>query len=266
LDTNDKKENWNSTLENLSDNTKDVIASKYMYPHGEVVTCGTNAKGYFVILFRYGNVDEPLMNEIYSLIDSSAKKMGIQDVPVEFAYGIYQEEIPLDLKQGTYHTFGENTTNLSEEEIQIIEGYMKKKPEQPEYRKIADYGKIPLLKDQKEIEAWFEKLSSIKKNIEKQMFQYGTRDEIDGYGVVTTRMEVDINQSLSSRKKAALAEEIYQLIDEEARKQNVTDIPVIFVDSNNSKESQPSETSFTPGFGLFGSLICLYCGWKRRKE
>jgi hypothetical protein len=61
-----------------------------MYPHGEVVTCGINAKGYFVILFKYGNVDESLMNEIYALIDNSGKEMGIQDIPVEFGYGIYR--------------------------------------------------------------------------------------------------------------------------------------------------------------------------------
>ncbi len=96
LENEEQKENWNSTLEELSNRIEDLVASKYMYPHGEVMSCGINDRGYFVILFKYGNVDEPLMDEMYTLIDDSAKEMGIQDVPVEFGYGTYWEEIYLE--------------------------------------------------------------------------------------------------------------------------------------------------------------------------
>jgi transcriptional regulator len=162
LETEQQKENWNSTLENLSNEIKDAIASKYMYPHGEAVTCGANDKGYFVILFKYGNVDESLMNEVYSLIDNSAKKMGIQDAPVEFGYGTYRNrEIILDTDQEIIHEFGGSTTNLSESEMRALEEYMKKKPTIPLHKNIATYGKIPLLKDQDEIIAWADKLSAI---------------------------------------------------------------------------------------------------------
>lgn len=98
-----------------------------MYPHGEVMSCGINAKGYFVILFKYGNVDEQLMDEIYSLIDNSAEEMGIQDIPVEFGYGTYREVIYLEGINRWYWFGGENTENLSEADIYTLEEVMKQK-------------------------------------------------------------------------------------------------------------------------------------------
>lgn len=230
LETEGQKESWNSNLKELSNKIKDTIASKYMYPHGEVVTCGTNAKGYFVILFKYGNVDESLMNELYTLIDNSAKEMDIQNIPVEFGYGIYQAEIPLD-REGIYHTYGESTENLSESEVQAIEEYMKEKPEQLGEGKVANYGKIPLLKDEKDIHSWFEKLSSIKYGTEGKISPYFDRNQVVSYGIELTRLYVNVYEGLPSEEKTVIAEEIYQIIDEEARKQNVTDIPVVFGES-----------------------------------
>lgn len=232
LETAEQKERWNSTLEELSTKIKDTLASKYMYPHGEVVTCGVNDKGYFVILFKHGNVDESLMNEIYALIDNSAKEMDIQGIPVEFGYGIYQAEIPLDLEHGIYHTYGENVENLSELEIQAIEEYMKKKPEQLFGNgNLANYGKIPLLKDRKEIHSWGDKLFSIKNGTEDKIWPYLEKGQVVAYGIQLARLHVYIYDGLPSEEKTALAEDIYRIIDEEARKQNVTDIPVAFEES-----------------------------------
>lgn len=301
LKSNEQKENWNSTLEELGNNIKDTVTSKYMYPHGEVVTCGTNSKGYFVILFKYGNLSESLINDIYSLIDNSAKQMDIQDIPVEFGYGIYREEIPLDSEQGIYHWFGDSTANLSESDIHIVEEYMKKKPEQLTNGSIATYGKIPLLRDEIEFDSWVNKRMLIVHGIREKMAPYMEKGQVIAYGVGFTRIEVGIYENLSSEEKFALAKEIYQIIDEEARKQNVTDVPVAFDDSgkvrldegieetnlsaseesswepknsndsdfdnsNNSSGDKPSEIKSTPGFELLGSLICLYGGWKLGKK
>ncbi len=227
LETEGQKENWNSNLEELGNTIKGTIASKYMYPHGEVVTCGTNSQGYFMILFKYGHVDEPLMNELYTLIDNSAKEIGIQEIPVEFGYGIYQAEIPLDRKHGIYHTYGENVENLSESDIQSIEEYMKEKPEQLG-EGIASYGKIPLLKDKRDIHSWFEKLSSIKNSTDGKILPYLNKGQVVAYGMELTRLDVSIYDGLPSEEKTALVKEIYQIIDEEARKQSVTDVPVVF--------------------------------------
>ena len=35
---------------------------------------------------------------------------------------------------------------------------------------------------------------------------------------------------------------------------------------NISGENEPSKNNSTPGFGLLGSLTCLYAGWKFRKK
>lgn len=89
------------------------------------------AKGYFVILFKYGNVDEPLINEIYTLIDNSTREMGIHDIPVEFGYSTYYN-VPIPLSQDgvRQYNFGDrNVENLSESEIHVIEEYMKQKHE-----------------------------------------------------------------------------------------------------------------------------------------
>ncbi|KKG14222.1 hypothetical protein EO98_09640 [Methanosarcina sp. 2.H.T.1A.6] len=314
-DTEEQKDRWNSTLEELSSKTKATLASKYMYPHGEVVTCGANTKGYFVILFKYGNVDESLMNEIYAQIDNSAREMSIYDIPVEFGYGTYyRQKIPLSDGLREYE-FGRSIENLSESDIQIIEEYMMQKHESV-YKggDIANYGTIPLLKDKNEHDAWVHKMMLIFHHIRGKLDSYMDKGQISSYAYGSTRLEVGIPQNLSYEEKTAIAKESYQVIDGEARKENVTDVPVAFksvgnlynatetddlrpieetnlsssedksavelnnsnnnTDTNNSEsdngsssgENESSKNNATPGFGLLGSLACLYGGWKLRKK
>lgn len=295
LGTEEQKENWNSTLEELSNKIKGTFISEYMYPHGEIVTCGTNDKGYFVILFKHGNVNKSLMNNIYSRIDNAAN-IGIRNTPVEFGYGIYRERIDLD-QTGRYYEFGESTENLSESDIHAIEEYMMRKPIKLE-SKIAAYGKIPLLEDRKEIDSWRDKLLSIKSSSEKKILPYEESDQVITYEVELTRLSVKINETLSSKEKTATVKEIYKIINEEARKQNITGVPVVFyqgefvketviedlreseeavnfstagkdsgnISSESANGSKSSLVNSTPGFELFGSLTCLYLGWKLRKK
>jgi hypothetical protein len=104
---------------------------------------------------------------------------------------------------------------------------MKGKPEQ--FRgEIASYGKIPLLKDKTDINSWGNKLFSIKSITEEKISPYFDRGQVIAYGIELTRLFVTISDDLSSEEKAALVEEIYQIIDEGAIKQNVIDIPVAF--------------------------------------
>jgi hypothetical protein len=280
LETEEQKENWNSTLEELNNRIKDTVTSKYMYPHGEVMSCGTNSRGYFVILFKYGNVDEPLMNEIYTLVDDSAKEMGVQDIPVEFGYGTYWEEIYLE-GINRWYWYGENTENLSESDINTLEGDMEHRPTMPLNKTIAAYGKIPLLKDPNEINLWQEKLYTITDRIQEKIAPYMEKGQIITYGA-RIRLEIEINDTLSSEEKNSIIREVYPIIDEEARKQNITDVPVVFTTSeeesvtepNNSSNGdsepdiggKPSKNNSTPGFGLLGSLACLFGGWKLRRK
>lgn len=281
LETEEQKENWNSTLEDLSNRIKNKVASKYMYPHGEVMSCGINGRGYFVILFKYGSVDKPLMDEIYNLIDDSTKKMGIHDIPVEFGYGTYWEEINLE-GINRWYWFGESTENLSKSNIDTLEDVMKHRPTMPSQKTIAAYGIIPLLKDPNEINLWQEKLYTIDGHIQEKIAPYIERGQIITYGA-RIRLEIEVNETLSPEEKNTIAKEVYRIIDEEARKQNITDVPVVFmstpeketmIESNNSENSdsesdtdgKPSKNNSTPGFGLLVSLTCLYGGWKLRKS
>lgn len=304
LKTDDQKASWNSSLEELGNSIKDTFASEYLYPHGEVVTCGANEKGYFVILFKYGNVNKSLMNNIYYRIDNAAN-MGIRGIPVEFGYGTYREQIVLG-QDGRYYEFGESTRNLSESDIHAIEEYMKRKPINVEGNIVA-YGKIPLLKDSKEIDSWQDKLFLIKSNSENEILPYDKRGQVITYDVELTRLGVGVNETLLPDEKTTVIKEIYRFIDEEARKQNITGVPVVFYqetfvnlttteDTGTNKEttnlsesedentlkinnsiksesdndsssygSKSSEISSIPGFGFFGSLTCLYGRWKLRR-
>ncbi len=281
LETEAQKENWNSSLEDLSNRIKDKVASKYMYPHGEVMSCGISGRGYFVILFKYGSVDEPLMDEIYTLIDDSAKKMGVQDIPVEFGYGTYWEEIYLE-GINRWFCYGDSTENLSKSNIDTLEDSMEHRPTMPSLKTIAAYGIIPLLKDPNEINLWQEKLYMIDDHIQEKIAPYMERGQIITYGA-RIRLEIEVNETLSPEEKNTIAKEVYRIIDEEARKQNITDVPVVFMstsekeamtESNNSDNSdsesdtddKPSKNNSIPGFGLLGSLTCLYGGWKLRKS
>ncbi|AAM04962.1 hypothetical protein [Methanosarcina acetivorans] len=71
----------------------------------------------------------------------------------------------------------------------------------------------------------------IKNGTEGKIALYFDRGQVVAYGIELTRLFVDIYDGLPSEEKAVLVEEIYQIIDEEARKQNVTDIPVAFAES-----------------------------------
>lgn len=284
LETEEQRESWNSTLEKLSNKIKDTLTSKYMYPHGQVVTCGTNDKGYFVILFKYGSVDESLINEVYALINDSAREMGVQDIPVEFGYGTYYKvSVPLS-QDGTriYNFEDRNVTNLSESEIRVVEEYMKQSHE-PIYKggDIANYGTIPLFKDNKEYNAWAHKLYLTFDHIGNKLNSYMDKDQLRSFGFEATRLEVGIPENLTHEEKIAIAREIYPIIDEEARKVNISDVPVAFqsmgnytdviANSNgnltmNSNGNKSSGKRVSPGFGLLGSLICLYGGWRLTKK
>jgi hypothetical protein len=244
------------------------------------MSCGTNSRGYFVILFKYGNVDEPLMNEIYALINDSAKEMGVQDIPVEFGYGTYWEKIYLE-GINRWYWLGENTENLSESDINALEGDMEHRPTMPLNKTIVAYGKIPLLKDPNEINLWQEKLYTITDRMQEKITPYVEKGQIITYEA-RIRLEIVINDTLSSEEKNTIIREIYPVIDEEARKQNITNVPVVFTtseedsmkepnnsnnsDSESDTEDKPSKNNSTPGFGLLGSLTCLYGGWKLRKK
>jgi hypothetical protein len=165
------------------------------------------------------------MNNIYYRIDNAAN-IGIRGIPVEFGYGTYREQIELG-QEGRYYEFGESTRNLSESDIHAIEKYVKRKPTNIEGNIVA-YGKIPLLKDSKEIDSWQDKLLLIKSNSEKEILPYEERGQVITYKVELTRLGVGVNETLPIEEKTTIVKKIYRIIDEEARIQNITGVPVVF--------------------------------------
>ena len=60
------------------------------------------------------------MNTVASNETILHKSMGIENIPVEFGFGIYQAEIPLDRKHGIYHTFEGSTVNLPNQTYTLL--------------------------------------------------------------------------------------------------------------------------------------------------
>lgn len=247
-----------------------------MYPHGQIATCGSNAKGYFVILFNYNVDHKPNVDEIYNLIDNSAREMGIHNIPVEFGYGTYfGADIPLRY----------DTKNYSESQIHFIEEYVKQKHE-PLSRggDIANYGTIPFFKSEVEFNQWRNKLFLVFNNVDTKLLyapldSYMNKHQLfgsRGFAIGLTRLEVRIPENLSHEEKVELSKEIYPIIDDEARKLNMTDVPVAFCSVGNGTNVTPqlngnssnnkSNSKPIPDVGLLGSLICLYAGWMLKRK
>jgi hypothetical protein len=217
----EQRENWNSNLEELSDTIKDDFASQYMYPHGDAVTCGTNSEGYFVVLFRNENNDKKVIDGICSFIDSAANKKDILDIPVEFGYGDYP------------YLFAENISTLTETEIKSTSNYFKSGWDMnvTEIPTLAVYGEVPKWGNEEEFNNWVEKLGIIRENIGHEVMRTG---KVEWYGGISNKksfnaiIRVAISKGLSEEEKITQINEIYAIIDDEARKENVSNVPVVF--------------------------------------
>ncbi|WP_407356004.1 hypothetical protein [Methanolobus sp. WCC5] len=274
----EQKATWNSALEELSDTIKDDFAAQYMYPYGDVVTCGSNSDGYFVVLFRNMNVNKQLLDEMYVFIGNAGNGLDIHDIPVEFGYGDY------------FYLFGEDMSVLPENEIQSTSNYLKsgRDMEVTEIPTLAVYGEIPKWEDDDEFDEWNKMLLLIQENSSMEVMHTG---KVEWYGGITNKgplkgiIPIAISKGLSEREKRVLVTEIYAIIYEEARKENIANIPVIFfedeiilvderveLDSNddttiveNETVEQPANT--TPGFSALTLLIVvsLLLVWRSTK-
>ena len=148
---------------------------------------------------------------------------------------------------------------------------------------IATYGKLPPLETEEQKQKWYNNLSDIKEGIRDKMYPYiypnGTSV---GYGYnYKGYMEVTFEENLTIEK--TLMDEIYAIIDKEAKKRGIQEVPVEFTlgslpqldlistqtgetttTPRINKTAQRDESSpekSTPDFGLFGGLISMFCGW-----
>lgn len=81
------KRNWLNDLNNVNVGVRTEIMAEYMRPNGSVMSYGYNYQGYLSVQFPEGTeVNESLINEIYSIFDQEAMKNNISGVPVLFEY------------------------------------------------------------------------------------------------------------------------------------------------------------------------------------
>lgn len=254
LKTDIQKQNWSNDLKKLTKSLEIELTRNYMYPNGKIITYGENSNGYFVIVF-YKNltVDRQLKDEIYAFIDEKAKKIDIQEVPVEFGRGGFP------VVEGNWRSESEKKADDEYERS----GRASYKPVV-----IATYGKLPELKTEDQRWNWFNKNQRvIMEGLRNKTLSYFTPKgplvafgtDSDGYFVAT------IYKNLTVEKP--LLDEIYRIIDEEAKKSEIRDVPVKFVLGDFARPAlQDAVSSSVPGFGLVGGLITLLCVWLFRRR
>lgn len=98
--TSEERYQWIDTLSNILDNLynasfmQDQENLKYFDPFGPVKTSGVTFDGVIEISVNNSSeVDEPLLDEFYQLIDTKANSMGVKEVPVVF---MREDNLPLD--------------------------------------------------------------------------------------------------------------------------------------------------------------------------
>ena len=278
LETEEQKQNWSDSLEELGKsvitgtNGRAGLFPNYMYPNGKVLSCGENSLGYFVVVF-YKNltIEKQLIYEIYTIIDENARDMGIQEIPVEFESAVFRYD-------GGYVDV---LATLKEKQKIPLEEYMNR--ESASYRTdiIATYGKLLEIETEEQCWKWFHR--------DTPAIMHGSRDRMDPYftdGILVScgpyidgYIEVTIYENLTIEKQPIM-DEIYGIIDEEAKKIGIHEVPVVFfkgefvrldpgllIEDSNDDAALPGETSdeAVPGFGLLGVLISFFGGWLFRR-
>ena len=83
----EQKQQWYANLDEVKNRVRSEMPP-YLYPEGPVISYGYDDRGYFRVTFEENMVvEEPLMDEIYEMINKEAEGMGIQEVPVIFKLG-----------------------------------------------------------------------------------------------------------------------------------------------------------------------------------
>ena len=97
FETDGERRNWLDELDEVKNRVRSEMPP-YLHPEGPVIGYGYNHRGYFEVIFEENLVvEEPLMDEIYGMINNEAEGMDIQEVPVVFKL----ESLPqLDARSG----------------------------------------------------------------------------------------------------------------------------------------------------------------------
>ncbi|MCK4731428.1 MAG: hypothetical protein KAT65_03120 [Methanophagales archaeon] len=132
------------------------------------------------------------------------------------AYNIHSRLQPSD------HLTAENGEKMAREKYEKGD---RKRGEPPV---IATYGKIPTFETEEQRQDWLNNLGEIRKSARSEMHPYiypagpvvGYGLHFDGYMRISFEEEVVIEKSLM--------DEIYGIIDKQAKKMGIQDVPVVF--------------------------------------
>jgi hypothetical protein len=225
-----------------------------------------------VVFYKNLTIEKQLIYEIYTIIDENARDMGIQEVPVEFESAVFCYD-------GGYIDV---LATLKEKQKIPLEEYMNR--ESASYRPdvIATYGKLPEIETEEQCWEWFHR--------DTPAIMHGSRDRMDPYftdGILVSRgsyidgyIEVTIYENLTIKKQLMIMDEIYEIIDEEAKKIGIHEVPVVFFegefvrtdpgllveDSDDARSPADDIDESVPGFGLLGGVIAFLCGWLFRRK
>ena len=169
--------------------------------------------------------------------------------------------------------------NLKEKQKIPLEEYMNSGSTLYRPDVIATYGKLPEIETEEQCWEWFHR--------DTPAIMHGSRDGMEPYftdGILVScdsyidgYIEVTIYENLTIETQPIM-DEIYEIIDYEAKKIGIHEVPVVFFegefvrtdplveDSGNVSLTDEVSDESVPGFGLLGGLISVFGGWLFRRN
>jgi hypothetical protein len=261
------EEEWDQDLLILENSVKNELDDRgYLFSRGKIISVGTNSGGYLVIVFY-----EPLMvngdevSEVYEIIRQKAMEMNVNDAPVEFGQGSVPEASTRlqDLLQKAQTMNDMKLESLMDNESSPYDSEI-----------IAVAGELPQINNEKECWHWYYQDSyAISLNVSDAIDEYLQNDILVNTGLSTYGyFEVKINQEADIDRKT-LINDVYEIINAEAVKVGVSNVPVAFKVVNPDiaedvlastvdgiPEEDPNsetQTQRSPGFGSLTSFLTL---------
>ncbi len=266
-------ESSNESVIALEKKLKAQFENKQFYPHGKIMSLGTNSANYLVVVFYKPLIEQADTNDIYSIIEIEARKMGFDNVPVEFGSGTdSQITDALQDLMGNLKAMNElSLSALTDENSSVYE---------PSVIKIL--GKLPKIETEKECWQWFFQDSyRISQDSGIKLEPYIQNGMILSIGVSPNGyFEVRMNEEIDADRESFI-DDIYQTIDEEGEKNGIGEVPVIFrlsapsdkenlespMEDNAEDEEMPlSEARDTPGFGLIAGIVAIAIAYYQKDK
>lgn len=291
LETEAQRQNWSNALDKVEKSLATEIFFNYIDSNGKVLTYGENSRGYFVIVFDKNlTIEKPLLGELYAIIDKNAKKIGIKEVPVEFGHGVIPLKLEVDDEPAflnySFHSnldlsaamnFSDNWSKTcgachgggTQSVINQVGSY---KPVV-----IAVYGKLPKFETEEQRLDWANRVQPAiigglgSKIVDSYFYPKGPL-VIFGTNYPNGYFEATVLKNLTIEKP--LMDEIYGIIDEEAKKRDIQEVPVRFIlgdfarplDDKATPPSRAESDKSVPGFVFMGGLISLLGIWLFRRR